>query len=102
MVKKDCLVNLVSYQEGSVISRTLIKEEKGTITLFAFDKDQALSEHTVNFDAMVNVLDGEAEIIIDGKPFRLKTGDMIIMPANKPHAVKAVAQFKMLLVMIKK
>ena len=101
-IKKENLVNLVSYQEGSIISRTLVKEDTGTVTLFAFDKTQALSEHTVDFDALVHILDGEAEIKIDGNPFRVKSGEMIIMPANKSHSVKALTNFKMLLVMIKK
>ena len=95
------LVDLVEYQHGSVVSRTIIKKETGTVTLFAFDQGQGLSEHTAPFDALVNVLDGEAEITIAGKDKHLKTGEMIIMPANKPHALKAVKRFKMMLVMIK-
>ena len=92
---------LVSYQTGSVVSRTIIDKKTGTCTLFAFDAGQGLSEHTAPFDALVQVLDGEAEITISGKPFNLKNGDMIIMPADKPHALKAVKRFKMMLVMIK-
>ena len=95
------LNELIEYQEGSVVSRTLLNKETGTITLFAFDKGQGLSEHTAPFDALVSLLDGEAEINISGKPFSLKQGEMIIMPANEPHALKAVKQFKMILTMIK-
>lgn len=102
MIKAENLVNLVSYQKDAVISRTIIKEKAGTVTLFAFDKSQALSEHTVDFDALVLLLDGEAEIRIAGKPNVLKSGDYIIMPANEPHSVKAITDFKMLLIMIKK
>lgn len=96
------LADLVSYNEGSVVSRQITKAEAGNVTLFAFDKDQELSEHTAPFDALVHVLDGEAEIRISGKPFHLKTGDAIIMPADEPHAVKALTRFKMLLTMIRK
>ena len=96
------LAELVTYQEGSVVSRQITKADAGNVTLFAFDKDQELSEHTAPFDALVHVLDGEAEIKISGKGFNLKTGDAIIMPANEPHAVKAISQFKMLLTMIHK
>ena len=93
---------LVAYNEGSVVSRQITKSESGNVTLFAFDKDQELSEHTAPFDALVHVLDGEAEIKISGEPYHLKTGDAIIMPADEPHAVKAVTRFKMLLTMIRK
>ncbi|MBC8213118.1 MAG: cupin domain-containing protein [Candidatus Marinimicrobia bacterium] len=93
---------LTDYQADSVVSKTLIKKETGTVTLFAFDKGQGLSEHTAPFDAMVQIVDGEAEILIDGTPHIVKSGEMIIMPANKPHALKAVEKFKMMLVMIKK
>jgi len=96
------LAELVTYNEGSVVSRQIIKAEAGNVTLFAFDKDQELSEHTTPFDALVHVLDGEAEIKISGKPFHLKSGDAIIMPADEPHAVKALTRFKMLLTMIRK
>ena len=95
------LSEMVNYQDGTIVSKTLINKDKGTVTLFAFDKDQSLSEHTAPFDAMVNILDGEAEIIISGKTFNLKAGEIIIMPANEPHAVKAVKKFKMILIMIK-
>ncbi len=96
------MTDLVAYNEGSVVSRQITKSESGNVTLFAFDKDQELSEHTAPFDALVHVLDGETEIKISGKPFHLKTGDAIIMPADEPHAVKALTRFKMLLTMIRK
>ncbi len=95
------LADLVDYQEGSVVSRTIIKKGTGTVTLFAFDKGEALSEHTTPFDAMVHVLDGEVEITISGEASRLGAGEMIIMPADKPHALKATKRFKMLLIMIR-
>lgn len=95
------VVGLIDYQEGSVVSRALIKKETGTVTVFAFDKDQGLSEHTAPFDAMVNILDGRAEVIIEGKPQIVNAGEMIIMPAHKPHALKALEKFKMILIMIK-
>jgi len=96
------MADLVAYQDGSVVSRQITKADAGNVTLFAFDKDQELSEHTAPFDALVHVLDGDAEIKISGKPFYLKTGDAIIMPADEPHAVKALTRFKMLLTMIRK
>ncbi|MDL1911111.1 cupin domain-containing protein [Chloroflexi bacterium CFX6] len=96
------IADLVSYNDGSVVSRQITKAEAGNVTLFAFDKDQELSEHTAPFDALVHVLDGEAEIKISGKPFHLKTGDAIIMPADEPHAVRALTRFKMLLTMVRK
>ncbi len=95
------LISLVDYQDGSVVSKEVIKKEKGTITLFAFDKGQGLSEHTAPFDALVYIIDGNAEITIAGKAHYLKVGEAIIMPANKPHSLKATERFKMLLVMIK-
>jgi len=95
------LAELVTYQAGSVVSRQITKAEAGNVTLFAFDKDQELSEHTAPFDALVHILDGSAEIKISGKAFELGTGDAIIMPANQPHAVKALDPFKMLLTMIR-
>jgi quercetin dioxygenase-like cupin family protein len=95
------LTGLINYQEAAVVSRTLIDKKAGTVTLFAFDEKQGLSEHKAPFDAMVYVLDGEAEIIISSKNNRLKEGDMIIMPANEPHALKAVTRFKMVLTMIR-
>ncbi len=95
------LVNLIDYQEGSVVSRTLIDKKVGTLTLFAFDEGQGLSEHTVPFDAFVYILNGEAEIVISGKTHNVGTGEMIIMPANEPHSLKALEKFKMMLVMIR-
>ncbi len=95
------LAGLLDYQEGSVVSRTIIDKKTGTVTLFAFDEGQGLSEHTAPFDALVHVLDGEAEIVISGKAHRVKEGDMLIMPADEPHALKAVTKFKMVLVMIR-
>lgn len=99
--KVENLRGLVDYQDAGIVSSTILKKETGNVSLFAFDAGQALSEHTAPFDAMVIIIDGEAEISIDGKPFDLKEGDLIIMPANIPHAVKAVKRFKMLLTMIK-
>ena len=95
------LIDLLDYQEKAVVSRTLIEKETGTVTLFAFDRGQGLSEHTTPFDAMVCILDGKAEITISGNPNILEQGDMIIMPANEPHALKAVEKFKMMLIMIR-
>jgi len=95
------LVNLVGYQDGAVVSRTVINQKTGTVTLFSFDEGQGLSEHTAPFDAMVYVLDGEAEVTISGEANLVKAGEMIIMPASKPHALKAVKRFKMLLIMIR-
>ena len=95
------LDSLVNYQEGSIVSRTIIDKKTGTLTLFAFWKGQALSEHTAPFDALVYLLDGEADVAISGKIHRVKPGEMIIMPAHKPHALNAVTNFKMLLVMIR-
>ena len=95
------LVDLAAYQEASVVSKTLIEKKTGTVTLFAFDKGQGLSEHTAPFDAMVCVLDGTAEVVIDGSPITVKKGEMLVMPANKPHALKAVERFKMMLTMIR-
>jgi quercetin dioxygenase-like cupin family protein len=95
------LADLVVYQEGTIVSRTLIDKDAGTVTLFAFAQGQGLSEHTAPFDAMVLIYDGQAEITIAGSPLSLKQGEMTIMPANKPHALKAVKRFKMLLVMVK-
>lgn len=95
------LIDLADYQEGSVVSRTIIDKKTGTVTFFAFDEGQGLSEHTAPFDALVYLLDGEAEIVISGKPLRLKEGEMVIMPANQPHALRAVRKFKMVLTMIR-
>ncbi|MEM2101991.1 MAG: cupin domain-containing protein [Candidatus Bathyarchaeia archaeon] len=95
------LAGLVEYHVGSVVSRTVIDKRAGTVTLFAFDEGEGLSEHTAPFDAMVCVLDGEAEVTIAGKPLRVRAGEMVILPANKPHALRAVERFKMLLIMIR-
>ena len=92
---------LIDYQSGSVVSRTIIDKPAGTLTLFAFDAGQGLSEHTAPFDALVYIIDGEAEISISGKPMSVKSGQMLLMPANEPHALKSVKRFKMMLVMIK-
>jgi len=96
------MAELAAYQDGSVVSRQITKADAGNVTLFAFDKDQELSEHTAPFDALVQILEGEAEIRILGKPYHLGTGDAIIMPADEPHAVFALQRFKMLLTMIRK
>jgi quercetin dioxygenase-like cupin family protein len=95
------LQDLIDYQNGSIVSKEIIKKDTGTVTLFSFDKGQGLSEHTAPFDALVYVFDGTTEISIAGKPFTLKEGQTIIMPANKTHALKAVERFKMLLIMIR-
>lgn len=92
---------LVAYEEGAVVSRTLIKKAAGTVTLFSFDKGEELSEHTAAFDALVTVLDGVAEVTIAGSVHRVAAGQSIIMPGGKPHALKAVERFKMMLVMIR-
>ena len=96
------MADMASYQEGSVVSRQITKEDAGNITLFAFDAGQELSEHTAPFDDLVLVLDGEVEVRISGTAYPLNGGDAIIMPANEPHALKAVTKFKMLLTMIRK
>jgi len=99
--RKLRLIDLADYQDGSVVSRQIVSRKTGTVTLFAFDEGQGLSEHTAPFDALVYVLDGEAEVVISNKSNRLKAGEMIIMPADKPHSLKAVKKFKMILVMIR-
>src|SRR5512142_1221863 len=95
------LAELVAYQDDSVVSRQITKEDAGNVTLFAFDTGQELSEHTAPFDALVHVLDGEVEVRIAGQPYTLRDGDAIIMPANQPHSLKALKRFKMLLTMIR-
>ncbi len=95
------MADAVQYQSGSIVSRELIKRETGTITLFAFDRGQGLSEHTAPFDAFVQILEGDAQVIIGGEERRVKTGQMIVMPANVPHALNAKEPFKMMLVMIR-
>jgi quercetin dioxygenase-like cupin family protein len=92
---------LVEYQDGAVVSREVVRGKTGTVTLFAFDRGQGLSEHTAPFDALVHVLDGAAEITIEGEPYRVGQGEMIIMPAGRPHALFAGEPFKMMLVMIR-
>jgi len=94
-------IDLVDYQKGSVVSRTILEKETGTVTMFAFDQGQGLSEHTAPYDALVYILDGEADITISGRTHQLSVGEMIIMPANEPHALKAVKRFKMELTMIR-
>ena len=95
------LSDLLKYQNNAIVSQEIVKKDTGTITLFAFDKGQGLSEHTAPFDALVYIVDGRAEIRISGKASIVKKGEMIVMPANKPHALKGMQKFKMLLVMIK-
>jgi len=99
--RPQVLADLVAYQDGSVVSKTLIEKETGTVTLFAFAQGQGLSEHTAPFDAMVSVLDGTADITIAGKPIQVGSGQMVIMPADVPHALKAIGPFKMILTMIR-
>lgn len=99
--RKLVLKEVLGYQEGAIVSRALIDKKAGTVTLFAFDEGQGLSEHTAPYDAMVQVLDGEVEISIEGSPFHLQEGEMMVMPANKPHALRAESQFKMMLIMIR-
>ena len=101
MAKAVGLAKLVDYQDGAVVSKTVIKKATGTVTLFAFAKGEGLSTHSAPFDALVQILDGEAMITISGRSTRVKKGEMIIMPANKPHALKAVRPFKMMLVMVR-
>jgi quercetin dioxygenase-like cupin family protein len=95
------LGDLVSYQDGAVVSRTLVHRPTGTVTLFTFDVGQGLSEHTAPFDALAHVLEGEAEIVVSGKPLRTTAGEAVLMPANQPHSLKALSRFKMLLTMIR-
>ncbi len=101
VTKVERLIDLVNYEEGSVVSRTLIDKMAGTVTLFAFDAGEGLSEHTAPYDAMVIDIDGDVEVKIAGQPHNLTTGDMMIMPANSPHALRALTKFKMMLVMVK-
>lgn len=99
--EKVRLADLVNYQPGAVVSRTLIRRPSGTVTAFAFDAGQGLSEHTASFDALVEMIEGEAEFTISGQVFRLQSGEAILLPANQPHAVSALTPFKMLLTMIR-
>ena len=101
LAKQLVLKDLIAYQEGAVVSRALIDKKVGTVTIFAFDEGQGLSEHAAPYDALVQILDGGAEVRIEGKPFSLKEGEMIILPANRPHALRALSAFKMLLIMIR-
>lgn len=95
------LSGLVNYQEGSVVSRVILKRDKGNVTLFAFDQGQGLSEHTSPFDALVQGIEGDAEVMVAGKPIEVKPGEIVLLPAEKPHAVKAITRFKMALTMIR-
>ena len=97
----DRLADVVKYQDGAVVSREVVPKESGNVTLFAFDEGQGLSEHTAPFDALVQVIEGEVEIVISGKSHSVCAGEIILMPANQPHALKAVSRFKMMLVMIR-
>lgn len=101
MIQGQTLIESVEYKTGSVVSKTLIEKKTGTVTLFAFDQGQGLSEHTAPFDAMVFVLDGKVEITISGKSAVVSKGEIITMPANEPHALKAIEKFKMMLIMIR-
>ncbi|HEY6946057.1 MAG TPA: cupin domain-containing protein [Candidatus Acidoferrum sp.] len=95
------LLELVNYQEGAVVSRTLVHRATGTVTLFAFDEGQGLSEHTAPFDALAHLLEGAAEIVVSGKPLLTNAGEAVLMPAHQPHSLKALTRFKMLLTMIR-
>lgn len=95
------VLSLIGYQEGSVVSRTIAEKPVGTVTVFAFDDGQGLSEHTAPYDAIVHIIDGEVDITISGKVVRAKAGEIVIMPANQPHSLKAVGKFKMILIMIR-
>jgi quercetin dioxygenase-like cupin family protein len=95
------MISLAEYQEGSIVSRTLIDKKAGNVTFFAFDKGQGLSEHVAPYDALAIILDGEAEIRISEKTYTIKEGEIIILPANKPHSLRATRKFKMMLIMIK-
>ncbi len=99
--KVESLKDLINYQDGSVVSREIIRKTTGTVTIFAFDKGQGLSEHTAPFDALITILDGDAEVTIAGKAYHLDQGEMVTLPANNTHALKALSKFKMLLVMIR-
>lgn len=101
VAKTKKLIDLISYQEGSVVSREIISQKTGNVTLFAFDEGQGLSEHTAPFDALVYCIQGEGEVTISSSPLRLQAGEMVIMPAHQPHSLKALKKFKMLLVMIR-
>lgn len=95
------LLDLVNYQDGSIVSRVILKREKGNVTMFAFDAGQGLSEHTAPFDALVQAVEGEAEVTVAGKPITMKASEVVLLPAEQPHAVKATTRFKMLLTMVR-
>ena len=95
------LIEMVDYQNGSIVSKTIVDKPNGSLTLFSFDHGQGLSEHTAPFDAVVFIVDGKAEVVIAGECHSIQPGEMLIMPANKPHSLRAVSRFKMMLVMIK-
>ncbi|MGA3111936.1 MAG: cupin domain-containing protein [Candidatus Bathyarchaeia archaeon] len=99
--KASNLTGLIDYQEGSVVSRTIIDKKTGTVTLFAFDENQCLSEHTAPFEVLIYVIEGEVDLTISGKPLTLKQGEVTIVLTNEPHALAAKTKFKMLLTMIK-
>ncbi len=99
--KPLALLNALSYQEGAVVSKTLLNKLTGTVTLFAFDQGQGLSEHTAPFDALVQILEGEAEIFIDQQAVQVRAGELLLLPAQVPHALKALSPFTMLLTMIR-
>jgi quercetin dioxygenase-like cupin family protein len=99
--KPQDLAGLVTIQKDAVVSKTIVDKKVGTVSVFAFDEGQGLSEHTAPFNALVHILEGEVEILISGKPYRVKQGEFIILPANEPHALKGVTAFKMLLIMIR-
>jgi quercetin dioxygenase-like cupin family protein len=101
LINKELLVDAINYQNGSIVSRQIIKKPNGNITLFAFDKDESLTEHTSPFEAVVYMVDGEMEIKIGGNPYNVKAGEILVMPANIPHGLKANIKSKMLLTMIK-
>jgi quercetin dioxygenase-like cupin family protein len=101
VVNASKMAHLVDYQEDAIVSRTIIDRKAGTVTLFAFDEGQGLSEHTAPYDALVHLLEGEAEVTISGNAVQVREGEMIILPANKPHALKATERFKMILTMIR-
>ncbi len=101
MTEVQRLVDLIDYQEGSVVSRTIVKKETGTVTLFAFDRGEGLSEHTAPYDALVYIIEGEAEVTVSGDAIRLKEGEMMILPADEPHGLAAAQRFKMMLTMVR-
>ncbi len=101
MSSQRAQVDLVNYEDGSVVSRTIVKRVTGTVTLFAFDEGEGLSEHTAAFDAVAHLLEGEAQVTISGKALRAAAGEAVSMPANQPHSLKALGRFKMLSTMIR-